>query len=317
MHKIVKTVMAVAGPSAFLFAFPGSGSAETHINLLYTAANNYIAAYVAQDQGYFLEHGLDVDLSLGQNAGVILPAVLSGSAQIGATPVITPLQAIDQGLDFVIIAGTNVYIENAPVQGGIVARAGSGTKNPQDLIGKKIGQSGFGGVLDVLTRRWVKLHGVDPAQMQWVEIPFPRMNDALKAGMVDVVTAVDPFYTRIIADQVGERIGDFSSIIQPGASLSVYVTTRGWAQENAATVRAFRDALDEAVTYMGKAENKPSVLDSTAKWTKLPPQAAATLVIPDGQEVHAKPSSLTFWIEVSKDQGLIKGNPDPSSLIAP
>jgi hypothetical protein len=30
-----------------------------------------------------------------------------------------------------------------------------------------------------------------------------------------------------------------------------------------------------------------------------------------------RPQSLTFWIKASREQGLIKGNPDPASLIAP
>lgn len=312
-----KSALSLALGFAMIFSVAAQAAAQTKINLLYTAGNNFAAAYVAKDQGYFAKRGVDIDLSLAQNAGVILPAVWSGTAQIGAPTVSTLLQAIDQGLDFVVIAGSNVKTENAPVQAGFVARAGSGIKEANDLIGKKIGESSFGGTLDLLTRRWVAVHGANPARMQWVEIPFPQMSDALKSGIADAVTVVDPFYTRIIGAQIGERIGDVTSVQTAGTSLSAFVTTRAWAKENATTIRAFRDALDEAVTYIGKTENRASVLESIVKWTKLPPPAAATATIPEGLEVHAKPSSLTFWIELCKEQGLIKSNPNPASLIAP
>jgi hypothetical protein len=33
--------------------------------------------------------------------------------------------------------------------------------------------------------------------------------------------------------------------------------------------------------------------------------------------VHITPDALAFWVQVSREQGLIKGNPDPKSLIYP
>jgi hypothetical protein len=44
---------------------------------------------------------------------------------------------------------------------------------------------------------------------------------------------------------------------------------------------------------------------------------AATLDIPDRLDVDPTPQSLAFWIGVSREQGLIKGNPDPKTLVAP
>ena len=52
-------------------------------------------------------------------------------------------------------------------------------------------------------------------------------------------------------------------------------------------------------------------------WTKLPPAAAAGIAIPDDLQPRAKPEGMTFWVKAARDQGLIKGNPDPASLIAP
>jgi hypothetical protein len=43
----------------------------------------------------------------------------------------------------------------------------------------------------------------------------------------------------------------------------------------------------------------------------------ASIAIPDDLEPHAKPEGLAFWIKAAREQGLIKGNPDPAGLIAP
>jgi hypothetical protein len=41
------------------------------------------------------------------------------------------------------------------------------------------------------------------------------------------------------------------------------------------------------------------------------------MAVPRNFDTHIKPQSLSFWIEVSREQGLITINPDPKSLIYP
>ncbi len=64
---------------------------------------------------------------------------------------------------------------------------------PQDLVGKKVGVPGLNAFLHVMFREWIKANGVDPKQVQFVETPFPQMNEIMKAGNVDAVVAAEPF----------------------------------------------------------------------------------------------------------------------------
>jgi ABC-type nitrate/sulfonate/bicarbonate transport system substrate-binding protein len=97
----------------------------------------------------------------------------------------------------------------------------------------------------------------------------------------------------------------------------LYASTRAWATKNKDAVAGFRASLNDAIAYINDASHLSAVRDSITKWTKLPPQAAASIAIPDDLEPQAKPEGLTFWIAAARDQGLIKGSPDPTGLIAP
>jgi NitT/TauT family transport system substrate-binding protein len=97
----------------------------------------------------------------------------------------------------------------------------------------------------------------------------------------------------------------------------LYATTRQWAKEHADLVKAIRASLDEANVFIADSANADSVRASIAKYTKLPPQAAATLTIPANLEVKVKPQGLKFWVDVMREQGLIEHKIDPASLIAP
>lgn len=313
MRSRMQTTMAAAIMALAWSASPVG--AATKITFLYTAVNGFTSVYVAKDQGYLEKHGIDLDLTLAQNGSVISAALIADSAQIGGPTPTVLLQANEQGLDLVVVSGSYTY--PIPPQGGILVRKGSSIKLASDLVGKKVGVPGLGGIIDVLTRKWVQTNGTDYHRIDWIELTFPQMGDALKTGLADAVASVDPFYRRVLDNKDGESIGDWSAVIPPGTMPIVYASTRSWATKNAAAVAAFRASLDDAIAYMKNPANLPSVRESLAKYTKLPPQAAATVSIPPSFDSHAKPDGLKFWIGVSREQGLIKGDPDPATLIAP
>ena len=289
--------------------------AATKINFLYTAVNAWIGIFVAKDQGYLDKHGLDVELSLAQNGSVISAALVADSAQIGGPTPTVLLQANEQGLDLVVIAGTGNY--PLRTKNGIIARNESGIKTAQDLIGKKVAVPGLGGIIDVLTRKWVEANGADYRRVNWIELTFPQMGDGLKSQLADAIAAVDPFYTRILESNVGYAIGDYATVIPPGTVPVTYTATRSWATKNLAAVKELRAALKEAEAFVRDPANLPAARESLAKYTKLPPQVAATLDVPDRLDVDPTPESLVFWIGVSQEQGLIKSKPDPKTLIVP
>jgi NitT/TauT family transport system substrate-binding protein len=291
-------------------------AAQTKITFLYNASASFAAIFVAQDQGFLARRGLEVEFSLAQSGAVMPPALVAGSVQIAAPTSAVLVQASEQGLDLVVIANTSVY-PSPPHSSGVVARTESGIKGPRDLVGRKVGLPSLGGIFEVLMRKWVQANGVDDHAVQWVEVQIRQMGDALKSGLVDVVVPVEPFYSRVINSKAGYDIGDFESVVPAGTMPVVYATTRDWARANAGAVKAFRAALDEAILFIDDPEHAEAVRASIAKYTKLPPEAAATLAIPSNLATKAKPEGLSFWIAVMREQGLIHGNPDPASLIAP
>ncbi len=314
MQRFVLPVIASALLAVGLAA--GPASAATKITLSYTAVGDFVGGFVAKDQGFFDKRGLDVEFSLAPNGSVIPAALVADSAQIGTPTPPVLLQADEQGLDLLVVAGAGVA--PFPAGGtGVAAREGSGLKGAPDLVGRKVGTPGFGGTLELLTNNWIKASGADYRKVDWVEVAFPQMGDALKSGLVDAVASVNPFYSRIIDSKVGYEIGDPTAVVPSGTMLVVYAAPRAWVAKNGDAVKVFRAALDEATAYIADLAHTDSVRASLAKYMNLPPQAAASVPITRNLEAHAKPAGLTFWIAVARDQGLIKGNPDPASLIAP
>jgi NitT/TauT family transport system substrate-binding protein len=300
----------------FILGTDCRASAATKINFLYNASTAFVGLFVAKDQGILDKHGLDIDFSLAQSGAVMPPALLSDSAQIGAPTCTVLIQAHEQGIDIVAIAGTSVY-PTPTGQDGVVARTGSGLKGARDLVGHKVGLPSLGGIFEVLMRNWVRASGADDKQVQWLEVQMRQMGDALKANLADAVVPVEPFYSRIIQSGAGYDIGDFEAVVPAGTIPVLYATTRQWARDHADAVKAFRASLAEANAFIKDPVNAAAVRASIAKYTKLPPEAAASLTIPSNLQVQVKPQGLKFWVDVMRQQGLIEHDIEPASLIAP
>jgi NitT/TauT family transport system substrate-binding protein len=303
--------------AAFLAAFVSHSAAQapTKMVFLYTAVPSFLGAFVAKDEGFFQKRNLDVDLSMSTTGSTIPAALVSNSAQVGGPTPTVLLQATEGGLDIVVIAGCDVYPTSS--RSGVLARPGSNIRGAQDLAGKKVGVPGINGIIDVLTRKWIQSNGLDYRKVTFVEFAFPTMGDALKNGIVDAVSLVDPFYSRLADSKVGTPIGDYGAIVPAGTMPIVYAADRSWVKSHPNEVKAFRDALDEAVAFINNPANVAKVKASLARWTKLPPQIADTLAIPANLTNRVRPEALAFWIALSREQGMIKGNPSPASLIAP
>src|SRR6478609_8673050 len=80
----------------------------------YPPATDFLAVYVAKEKGIFDAHNIDATLTKIPIVTNIPAAIVSGSIQIGMTTVPAALQAIDGGLNLVIIAGAARHTKEHP-----------------------------------------------------------------------------------------------------------------------------------------------------------------------------------------------------------
>ena len=294
-------------------SLPARAQAPTKIVFGYTAVTDFASVFVAAEEGYFKKRGLDVELKFIPINSTIPAAIQSDSLQIGGPTPSVFLQAVDGGLDHVVVAGGGVTSKS--ITGfGLVARAGSGIKTAQDTVGKKIGVPGLGAFLHVTFRAWLKSQGVDYRKVNFVEAAFPQHGDLLRGGSVDAVVSADPFKSRITDSGVGYVASYYSTFLPEGQPTIIHTARRDWVEKNAAAAKAFREALQEAAAFMANPKNNDKVRAAIGKYIKLPPDVIAKVQIsPPGPVVTEK--QLAYWVGLMKDQDMLKTTPDVTRLI--
>jgi NitT/TauT family transport system substrate-binding protein len=303
----------IVGAVAFA-AFAAPTLAQTKIQIGCTATTDCASAMVAVDQGIFAKHGLDAQMVLiGINSN-IPAAIVSNSVQFGGPTASVFLQAIDGGLDLVGVEGASSMDPVADQLVAAMARTGSNIKEPKDFIGKKVGAPGIGAFLQVLFVKWLMEKGVDPKQVNFVEVTFPTMNDTLKSGAVDVVLTAGAFIDRISAAGNGYVAARYEAELARPDPIIFYATTRDYAEKNPEIIKNFRASIEEAAVIVNGDRDKAN--DSVAKFTKLPmPLVKANRASLSTPEL--KPAQLNWWLGVMKQQGLLQTQIDPSKIVWP
>jgi NitT/TauT family transport system substrate-binding protein len=305
----------LAGSAAAGAAFagglrPAPASAATTIRVVYIPIVDELPLYVGVDQGFFKKRELEMSLTPVANQGVLISALQSRSAEMGSSVLVSMLPAQEAGISLAAVATCVSF--PVPKNVGLLARTGGDVKSAKDLSGHKIGIPGLKSYFHIMVLRWLAEKNIDPSHITFVEVPFPQMTDLLKAGQVDAVVTVDPFYHRILESKIGFQFDNFVATVPNGTIIDCYATLKDWALKNIAAVHAFRDTLTESIAYIKAHE--ASARESLAKWTKQPPAVVEETLIPNFT-VPVSAAQIQWWIDLAKKQGLITANINPRDML--
>src|SRR5690606_30019149 len=126
------------------------------------------AAYLAVEQGFFEEEGLDVSLELAQGGAAIVPAVVSGEYQFGFSNVTSLLLAVNNGVPIKAVASGLFTTGVEPDFGGVAVPAGSDITSAADLVGKTVAVNTLNNIGDSTIRHVVEEAGGDPMAVNFV-----------------------------------------------------------------------------------------------------------------------------------------------------
>jgi NitT/TauT family transport system substrate-binding protein len=235
--------------------------------------------FAAVDKGYFAAEGLDVEATPFAGGGAIGAAVASGDLQVGwlgATPLI---RARDAGLDFKWIVGGCINEQWLYDTDCLMVQVASPVHVPKDMVGKKLATNALSSVNHVLMAAWLSQHGVAPDRVSFVEVPFPQMEAALKAGRVDVISLHEPFITMSVLRGGVHVVAHAWSEVTPRFVIASFAASDKWIKANRETVQAFIRAWNKGVDYTNA---NPGDVRSTflPKWTGLTPEIAAKVINP-------------------------------------
>lgn len=268
--------------------------------------------YLGIEQGFFEEESLTVEPELAAGGAEIVPAVMSGSNQIGFSNIVSEMLAASEGLPIQIISqGVLGAASEGEAWSKVLVPGDSDVKAPADLAGKTIAVNTLKNIGEVTIKATLENEGVDVSTLEFIEIPFPDMLAALDEGQVDAAWEVEPFVT------AGEGGGNRGIIAPyegtaPDLTVATYFASTDYIESNPDVVDRFVRAMRKSLDYA--QANPDAVRAIVGTYTEIPEEAALAMHLPQWS-----PDLTTDTIEqvgeLMVQYGLVDEQPDVSALI--
>lgn len=273
---------------------------------------DFVPVYLAQQEGYFEEEGLQVEVQVNQNMAAITPSVLNGQLQFGTAASTPFISAIAKGMTITAIANSSSRTDVADDDpSAILAMPDRGIQSPKDLVGKTVAVNALGAVSHVTAAAAIDKDGADHTQATFVAMPFPEMVAALERGSIDAAVVYEPFYVQGLASGA-QTIANLNAGILPPGTNTLMFTSQQFAAEHADTVERFQRAINKAT--LAAAANPDLVAGVLESELGLSPDLIENMRFPQySDELGAQ--GLQDMADLMLRLGFLDGNVDVAGSI--
>ncbi len=264
-------------------------------------ANVYI---IAEKLGFFEVAGIKGEFvgELPQNTQLVA-AVVAGHVDVGGKHVNSTISGVDAGAKVKMVVGGSVTTKEQPHMVYVVKKD-SPIQKPEDLIGKKIGISAYGGCTEYTPLEYLRLKAgiTDPkGKFEIVIAPEANLEQVLLKGDADVVGLhVSPKY---IATQPDLRIlfTDYDVWEGRAGACPAYFSEK-FIQENPDVVKRFVGAVAKANNWVNANQDKAlEIIAEELKVDKLKVQAYYY-----AEDGIISEDSVQVWIDILNYYGDLK-----------
>jgi NitT/TauT family transport system substrate-binding protein len=215
--------------------------------------------FVALEQGYYREQGIELDLTPFDSAARMVPALGTGQLDAGDGSHSAGLfNAVARGIGIKLVADAASGPPGYPVVSLLFRRdlVDSGqVRGPGDLRGRRVGLPARGLPTEVLLATWLRPAGLRVEDVEIVEMGFPDQIPALGSGALDATVIPEPFQTRL-AEQGLATVYQGSDQADPGFQVAALMYGAGFAREQADVARRFMVAYLRGVRVYNDAVMK-------------------------------------------------------------
>ena len=225
-----------------LLAWSGPAWAQTKMTIATGVDPVFSAYYVAQEEGLFKKHGLDVRINTGPSGSAMVSFLINGQIESAFGSEIAGVSNHNLDPNVVVVAQAARLVR-------WIAVVGRNMDNLDQLKGKKVGIArGSGG--EVFWLAMLAKLKLNAADYTVVNVEAPEMVAALERGNIDAYAVWEPWVTRGLAAVKNTKVlKDQEGILEQG--VYVYMNL-GWLRKNPGPADSFMRALVDATEIINK-----------------------------------------------------------------
>lgn len=208
----------------------------------------YAPQYVAIEEGYFQEEGIDLTLVNGFGADKTMTAVLSGEADIGFMGAEASIYAYQEGANDPVV---NFAQLTQRAGNFLVAREEMPGFTWQDLKGSEVLGGRKGGMPEMVFEYILKQNGIDPQTDLSIDqsIDFGSTAAAFSSGQGDFTVEFEPSATSLESEGKGYVVASLG--VDSGyVPYTAFSAKQSYLEENPEVIQGFTNALQKGMDFV-------------------------------------------------------------------
>lgn len=320
IHRFWQYLVLTIAALSLCIACNSQSSTEATSNLPTLVVGNspwpgFVAQFVAEENGYYAEEGINIDEKFLQVATDVNTALASDRLDVAwtAIPDMVVMAGEDPSLRVIAVSD---YSDGAD---GILAK---GVSSPADLAGKTIAWEELP-LQALLLEAYLKDSNISLNDLDLKVMPAAEAATAFAAGQVDVAVTFEPWLTTAVKEGDGEVV--FSSVgtnLIAGGLVGKAETIADRKEDLDAYFRALEKGFafyesnpDEAIEIVAAKlnlapEELPPILDTVRLFK---PSEHQSVVFNADDSLNIM-DSINFAAEVGKEMDVVDESVDPSTL---
>lgn len=292
----------------------GSGDAElTTLKMVETPGGPMSFVSYGVQQGFFEEEGIDLQVRPNPGGGTSnVPGLINGEFDVSGLDIPSVLISVGRGLPLKIVAAGSSTAGTPELDfAGVLVKQDSPIQSSKDFAGITMGVNALRNINEVAIRPELEKQGIDPNNINFVELPFPEILAAVGRGDVDAGLVIDPFVT--IGQAQGLRVVHRPWVgLKPNLQIGAMIMTEDKVEQDPELAEAFARAVRKtAETIKGDPDAFRAELPNL---TELSPELAQKVNLIQWQG-KTDPESVKLIGETMKKYGLLEGEIDYDALI--
>lgn len=286
-RRVLAIVLVVLMVMSTMTGCKKTGGGGTKITLNEVAHSIFYAPqYVAIEEGYFKDEGLNIELVTGFGADKTMTAVISGEAEIGFMGSESSIYVFNEGAEDYIV---NFAQLTQRAGNFLVARAPMDSFKWTDLTNKTVIGGRAGGMPQMVFEYILKKNGIDPKKDLTIiqNIDFGITAEAFASGTGDYTVEFEPAATSLELENKGAVVASLG-VDSGKVPYTAYSAKKSYIEKNPEVIQKFTNAIQKGMDYVNSHT----------------PEEIAKVIAPQFKEM--KQDKLVAIIKRYQDQGTWK-----------
>lgn len=207
----------------------------------------YAPMYIAIENGYFKENGINIDLILTSGADKVASAVLSNDVEIGFAGPESAIYVYNGGEENYLITFAGLTKRDGQF---IVSRKKIENFSLNDLKGKEILSGRLGGMPVLNFQNALKNEGISENDINMnTSVEFASLSGSFIAGVGDFVNLFEPNASKIEKEGLGYIVGNVGAY-SGEVPYTAFYARKSFIENNNEIITNFTKAIDEGLKYV-------------------------------------------------------------------